>query len=75
MPIPQNVVKAKTVVINSSKNRKDIPKKYLAITEKITQKAIKPTAKTPIETYNLYNFFEKDFKVLIIYLPLFKTDP
>jgi hypothetical protein len=50
MPIPQKVVKAKTVVMNSSRNKKEIPKKYLAITEKITQIAIKAIAKTPMFT-------------------------
>jgi hypothetical protein len=50
MPIPQKVVNANKVVINSSKKTNDIPKKYLAITEKITQLAISPTAIIPIAT-------------------------
>jgi hypothetical protein len=50
IPIPQKVVKANSVVINSSRKIKDIPKKYLAITAKITQNAISPTAIIPIAT-------------------------
>lgn len=57
IPIPQKVVKAKVVILNSASCFQLKENRYLATTEKIILIARNPIAAIPIPKYILYRVF------------------